>query len=280
VEINVPTPLGDAVAAVWRARALDDRGLQEPGAQDGFRRALAADLGRAYTDWTDAVRAALAAPPHAVVVRDRGPGRAAALLAALAVALGEMMNPYRDLVPGSPVLQEIVPKGPSSPDRVWLWHTDSANWPEPNDLSALACLRAAPVGGATQVLSLATLRAHPAWRADLLAPLWEAEVEWPVDSFLGGGTFRARAITADRLRFRRELLAGRGSGAFQRAVDGFAAASDAAAPDVSALLRPGDVLVFDNRRAMHRAGPVRDPQRRRRLLRTKIRQRPGRWRHL
>lgn len=270
-ELHAPESAVAAVCDVWTGQGWDDEALQQPGAQERYRDECARAAGPGWTEFQDSVRKALGAWPYAVVVRGAGADPPHALLAGLAVGLGEMMNPYRSRVPGSPVLQAITPKGPESPDKVWCWHTDSANWVHPNDITAIACLRQAPSGGATEVLSLATVRSSPGYDEAALAPLRRPDVVWPIDSYLGGGRFTDAAIKPDGLRFRRELLTRGGQRDVAEAADRFATLTDACPPDVVALLRPGDVVLFDNRRVMHRAGASVDPDRTRLILRTKIR---------
>lgn len=282
-DIHVNAAFCAAVSEVWRKLAPNDQEAQRPGTQDTFRATLERDLAADWRALVEQLRGGLATAPYRVVVRGHGAGHARALLAATAVGIGAMTNPYRDLVAGSPLIQQIVAKGPQSPDQVWKWHTDSANWPVPNDFSALACVRAAPAGGATDLLSLDSMRASPEWDDELLAPLWTYGSTWPTDSFLGGGTFVDRCIGPHRLRYRRELMTG-GPAPYRRAVAEFARLADAVGPDDSALLRPGDLVVFDNARTMHRSGPAEDPGRRRLLLRTKIARRatdrPAQQRHV
>jgi TfdA family taurine catabolism dioxygenase TauD len=269
-DIIAPAKLISNIRDVWAGLAPDEESLHDPATQGALRARLESTLGKSWQSFLGNVLGQLATAPYSVIVRGNGADQARCLLVALALGAGEMVNPYRERVPSVGLVQEIVAKGSRSPDLVWLWHTDSANWPRPNDYSALACLRAAPSGGATETLSLETMRASPAWRNDELRPLWETDFEWEIDRFLGGGMLRVPSFTAHGLRFRRELMRDAGPADYQRAVDAFGMLADATPPDVCALLRPGDVLIFDNSRVMHRSGRVDDPRRERLLLRVKI----------
>jgi hypothetical protein len=274
-EFLMKPELSARAADVCRQVVTDEELVHTKPVQSSLRRALADELGGEWAVCIEQVRSALAVSPYAVVVRGGDATRARDVLAAFAVGFGTMTNPYHGLVPGLGALQEVVAKGASSPDRVWLWHTDSCNWPSPNDYSAFACLSAAPEGGATETLSLDTLRKAAGWDDGVLCPLWEAEFPWPIEAILGGGTSATPPITAGRLRFRRELMTAAAARwdddePFRAAVRRFAELCDAAAPDSAAVLAPGDLLIFDNRRVLHRSGPVTDPGGVRRLLRTKI----------
>ena len=110
------------------------------------------------------------------------------------------------------------------------------------------------------------------WQDEILRPLWELPCAWPVERALGGGTVMRPAITPERLTFRRELMLRDPDApeAYRAAVNRFATLLDRSAPDASALLEPGDLFIFNNRRVMHRSGAVRDPKKNRMLLRTKV----------
>jgi len=272
-ELTAPAKIVATASAVWSALTAEAADMHRAQDRGDYLAAVADRLGTAWRSFADDFTGRLGQHPYSVIVRANGAANARPLLAALALCTGDLVNPYWGRVPVD-FMQEIVSKGRRSPDLVWLWHTDSANWPAPNDYSALACVRAAPAGGATETLSLDTMRACGRWQDGDLRALWESDFGWEIDRFLGGGTVDTPPISGSRLRFRREIMRGGGAPAFHRATEAFARLADSLPPDVSALLRPGDVLVFDNRKVMHRSGSVEDPQHERLLLRAKIGIRP------
>lgn len=272
-EVTAPAAVTGWLTGKWGELPPDARRFDP--APEPYRRAISA-LGESWQSVLRQILDRLTVPPYAAVIRSEpdggtAAGGAAALLAAIGASVGTIANPYRDTVPALPALQTIEPKPRSNPDQVWEWHTDSANWPVPNDYSALACVRPAPAGGATQLLCLDSLRASEGWCDTTLAPLWERDIEWPVERVLGGGSFTDRCITPKRLRYRRELMKRPPSDDYRRAVTVFHELADRTVPSLATPLSSGDVLVFDNRKTLHRAGPSDDPERRRLLLRAKIR---------
>lgn len=270
-EINADRHLVTTVAAISDEIDAEGDVCYATAWQRSLLGECAKRLGDSWTAFARDVASAMASPPYAVIIRGHGVESATGLLMAASACLGDVINPFLRLMPDAPYIHEITPKGPKTPDLVWLWHTDSAHWPCPNDYSALACVRtASESGGATEVLSLETALGRSGLDMTTLEPLWESYIEWPVARLLGGGTHKDKSITADRLRFRRELMQGHGSGRFQAAVEAFCSLVDSCEPDVAALLHPGDLLLFDNRKVLHRAGPLSDPRRERLLLRTMI----------
>jgi hypothetical protein len=272
LELELPSGISDIAAAAWDDLGLDQDLLHDHQTQQSYRRAVSLQSGGSWDAMTATIADAMEQAPFAAVVRGGNVKWADRLLAVFAASFGQLVNPYRSTAPGIGLWMDIVSKAPTLPDQVWLWHTDSANWPTPNDYSVFTCLSAAPSGGATEVLSLDTMRASEGWQDDVLGPLAELEFAWPLERVLGGGTVTRRAITPERLTFRRELMLRDPtiSPRYRAAVDRFAGLSDQTPPDASALLAPGDLLIFNNRRAMHRSGTMHDPDKERRLLRTKV----------
>lgn len=138
------------------------------------------------------------------------------------------------------------------------FHTDSTPWPEPNAVTLLGCVEADPAGGgATEVCWLDDIlefirpdNAETVLRAE---PVW-----WP----LGPEWFSYPVLFEETLRWHEYVLYERRcdwptppSSAWEAAAKEFRAALNVA-PHRDHLLRAGQVLVIDNRRALHRRGPV------------------------
>ncbi|MGL5823721.1 MAG: TauD/TfdA family dioxygenase [Nocardioides sp.] len=203
---------------------------------------------------------------HAWVVIRSPLGRASpVLLAALGSAVGYLVDPYR--ASWSRVLQEIPHNAGWTPDLEW--HTDSTGWPQPNNVTALTCIRAAVAGGATELLTLDTVQRAGVDRVTLAA-LTGAVFMWPLDVALGGGYARDVVITPQRIRFMRGVLLNAGDEGIKASARRFAEVIDHLTPDCSVALAPGDALLFDNARCLHRRGELADPDLQRLLLRAKI----------
>lgn len=256
------------IERIWSELRLDDDRLRDHQVQAELRDACTEQLGQEWAQLCSALRVALVDGPHWAVIRSVVERPSPALLAALAVAIGHMSDPHRSN--GARVLQEI----PHKP--VWTddleWHTDGTGWQRPNDVTVLMCLRSAPSGGATDLLSLDTARAACAARAEQAAieTMAAARFAWPVEEDLGGGKELDWIITPDRIRFFRRALLATTDETLREAVRAFCATIDDLPPDASVLLEPGDVMLFDNNRCIHRRGVIDDPRRERLLLRTRI----------
>lgn len=256
----------ESVDRVWADHKLDDGQLREQRIQEKFFSGCAGALGADWFQLVADVRGALRRPPHWVVVRPEADRPTPALLVALGVATGVLSDPYR--ASWSRVLQEIPHRSEWSPDLEW--HTDSTGWRRPSDVTAVMCLRAAAAGGATDLLSLATILETPGLEREVLRTLASARFGWPLHAELGGGCQHDVIVTSDRIRFMRTALLTAAGDGLRQAVRKFADAIDALSPDYSAALNPGDTLLFDNTRCLHRRGQLEDLHCRRLLLRTKI----------
>jgi alpha-ketoglutarate-dependent taurine dioxygenase len=226
--------------------------------------------------------------PHWVVVRDPGAVRGAAGLDRLARLLGEPVQPYPD--PAYRPVREMRPAddvpvaGPQIPTE--SLHTDSTNWPTPNDVTLLSCVRPDDAGGGASLVlevddGLRSLRGELGPGA--VTRLRREGLPWPVDERLGGGLTWRPAAADDRFRWQAsrisEAVAVRGARVAADTVD-FMTAVDRvfrASPAVRRFrLSEGDLLVTDNRRTLHAREPVPDPGRSgRRMLHCRLNLRTG-----
>ncbi|NIJ10496.1 hypothetical protein FHU38_000840 [Saccharomonospora amisosensis] len=254
----------EAIEKIWTDQRIDDAQLREPDIQEGLRQRWATHLGTTWSELVKNIRGTIRAQLW-VVVRSPIGRPSPALLAALGTAVGWLADPYR--ASWSRVLQEIPHKPEWTPDLEW--HTDSTGWPQPNDVTALTCLKPAVTGGATDLLTLDTVQ-RTAIDEATLTTLAGADFAWPLDAELGGGHASDVIITPQRIRFMRAALLNATDDRIRESARRFADLIDRLAPDQSAVLDPGDSLLFDNARCLHRRGELSDPDRRRLLLRTKI----------
>ncbi|MBV9845825.1 MAG: TauD/TfdA family dioxygenase [Kutzneria sp.] len=254
----------EAIEKIWTDQRIDDAQLREPKAQDALRQRWANHLGITWSELVDNVHSTLCAQLWVIVHSPIG-RPSPALLAALGTAVGRLTDPYR--ASWSRVLQEIPHKSKWTPDLEW--HTDSTGWPQPNDVTALTCLKAAAIGGATDLLTLNTVQRAGVDEATLTT-LVGTVFAWPLDAELGGGHTSDVIVTPGRIRFMRAALLNARDGRIRDSARQFADVIDQLAPDYSAALDPGDTLLFNNTRCLHRRGELFDPDRQRLLLRTKI----------
>jgi Taurine catabolism dioxygenase TauD, TfdA family len=269
VSLTVHGEFARSIAEIWCEEKFDDSVIHDRGSQAALVSCCVRQLGEAWTRLTSDLRAILSRPPYWAILRLSHQGSAPALLAAIGASLGTLCDPYNKS--WSKILQEIGAKKSWTPDLEW--HTDSTGWPLPNVFTALSCIRHAPVGGATDLLSLATARAaliHE--RPDAVRVLEAARFAWPLDADLDGDLDAVDdlILAADRVRFMRGALLQADDAKLRAAVQWTTSVIDSLPPDASVLLRPGDLLVFDNQRTLHRRGEVADPEFRRLLVRVKI----------
>ncbi|MEU6034137.1 TauD/TfdA family dioxygenase [Actinomadura sp. NPDC047616] len=278
----VRTPLSEPTAArvtsLWRELGLDDATLHDEDVQRGLRDVLADRAGEEWRRVCARVRRLLDTPPHLALVSVAGPP-SPPVLAALSVCLGRLEDPYRRS--WSRLMQEIV--FDSGFDDNIAWHVDSPGWPRTNELTGLLCVTPAGTGGRTEILPWTAIARELESAPELRAELATRKIPWVLDEALGSQVVHQPVIGAEGIRFMRSSLE-RAATAHPRDAHWitslcrlFTEVADRARPYLSHRLEQGEILVFDNRRCLHRRGPVRAGDGADRLL---IRTRIGRlaWR--
>ncbi|MBE1537046.1 TauD/TfdA family dioxygenase [Actinomadura algeriensis] len=148
-------------------------------------------------------------------------------------------------------------------------HTDAAYRARPEPGMCLFAVRPARDGGRTLLLDAAAALAGLPDRT--LRRLGRADWSWRTpEPFPPEPPFRAAVAARAGLRWRADLLVFRDAG--QRAAARRFARHLARVPAVELALRPGDVLVVDNRRLLHGRTAFTDPARL--LLRVRLRTLP------
>jgi Taurine catabolism dioxygenase TauD, TfdA family len=201
----------------------------------------------------------------AFVLRQSGHCRPGPFLAAVACSLGTACDPY--MKDWSRIIQPIGTKNGWSPDLDW--HTDSSSWRISNSYTLLACERAAPRGGSTEMLSWRTVQSQLSDHPDLEFFVFNSPVAFRLEDDLGGGLLHRPIYSAGSARFMRGVI----TVLYQdgaAALRSFCELLDSLPPDACALLEPGDLVVFNNFQNLHRRGWVDDPDRVRMLLRIKV----------
>ncbi|WP_133962409.1 MULTISPECIES: hypothetical protein [unclassified Rathayibacter] len=152
------------------------------------------------------------------------------------------------------------------------WHVDSTPWRRPNAMTLLgqvhlASGRSAP---ATELLPLAMVDQAMSDYPAALHALRSAPIPWR-RNFPDRRPLVAPILALDAPRWVGSVLAdleGHLDGELQKAVDLFRATIDAM-PPVRAVVKPGHLLMFDNRANLHR-GPSIQQDVKRRLIRIKL----------
>jgi hypothetical protein len=225
-------------------------------------------------------------PPHACLVRGLPLAQPARVMLALTCGLGEVVDPYEQ--PWSKLVREIrPPTDRQQASRVLneRLHTDGTDWPRPNDLTCLLCVRADQRGGGgSRLLPIDGVAAAVAEAPGPARELLGTPLPWAIAEELGGGVVEAPALTADRVRwlpFTVRAAAGRVPAdrfPSSSAVEELGHVEDLLETSPGVLefaLDPGDLLLVDNIRCLHSRTAVPDPARSERLvLRTKLWRRP------
>jgi hypothetical protein len=249
----------DAVERTWSSEGLSDETLGCVIHQERWRHAMREAVGSTWSRIQSFFAEALDRAPHIALfapqVRDVAPVRP--LLGALAVALGQPEDPYR--ASWSRVLQDVPSRaGPDSDSR---WHVDSPGWRETNDITCLLCFRSARHGGETQFLTwqalLAALREQPG----LFEAACNLQVPWLLDQGLGGGVVYSAVLSSSGLRYMAESLTRAAESCptdhvLSKTCAALISLVDPLEPTLSIRLEPGEILVFDNKRVLHRRGPM------------------------
>lgn len=258
-------------AALAVAAAHAEAELHETAEPTRIAAAVADRAPVAFATVIEAIEERLARSPRFAIVRGL-PVAATALLIAISARLGTLVDPYcRSTRP-----REIRPATDREHDGRalnTLLHTDSTDWPVPNDLTCLWCVRPDPEGGGRSLLLTADdFVAHVEGTAGAeAAALLSTPLPWRIASELGGGVYHAPIATGGEVRWMRytveptklppdavALLA-----QIERVIE-------RAAGVIDVMLDAGDLLVIDNRHALHGRTPAA-PASSRLLLRTKLR---------
>lgn len=243
-------------------------------------------LGETWPGWAavlDDVRQGLAAPPHACLVRGVPIHGADRVIVASTCGIGQLVDPYRR--PWSRLVREITPptdRGGDSGKLNERLHTDGTDWPRPNDVTCLLCVRADPDGGGrSRLLPIEGIRDLVDGQPPDVRRAVSTPVPWAVADELGGGVVTEPVLSADGVRWLRftigEAIRTHGDSSASPpsrtldALTGFEAALESSPAVLEFGLLPGDLLLVDNRRCLHARTIVANPQVSDRLvLRTKL----------
>ncbi|WP_280886946.1 TauD/TfdA family dioxygenase [Streptomyces sp. LBL] len=245
------------IERLWSTLGLSDTALKDPQRQKAWRHRLYDTVGEPWEQVVRQVREGLDTEPHAAVITSHPPRQASVpLLAALSAALGALVVP-QTMGQTLHVLRLHAPDGADT-----RWHTDGAGWARQNDFTCLLCIKPAQEGGATELLPWAVLRSALARDPDLWRRLWGTDVPWILDDESGAGTAFTPIVTSEGLRYLREQIES-AAAAFPHLAhdlhdldDSLHQALLSTTGHLALRLTEGKVLVFDNRRSLHRRGPL------------------------
>lgn len=270
------------LTAVTNIMTLNEEDYRCPGRQADLRARLA-DAWAAWVGLVETIRRRLTVHPYACLVRGLPLDRAAPTLVALSCGLGEIVEPYRR--PWSRLVRCISPVVDRSGVAGTLnerLHTDGTDWPEPNDITCLLCVKDDSAGGGrSRLLPIDAIMDLLAALPVEVASAARAELPWAIAEELGGGVTLA-PVLSDRgvrwLRFTVEAAlrqsVGEGHappGRILHALRLFEVALETAPGVLEFALRPGDLLIVDNSHCLHSRTALPNPRGSdRMLLRTKI----------
>jgi Taurine catabolism dioxygenase TauD, TfdA family len=250
-----------SIELAWERLGLSDAMLHDEHVQNSLREALRQEAGEGWKAVEATVRDRLDTAPHAAVVIAQDRATSPAVLAALAVSLGNLADPYRQS--WSRVIQEVRPRAGAEDSA--LWHVDSPGWRVTNALTCLLCVKPTPGEGATEILPWASLARGLAKDPALAGELRSRNVPWVLDEALGGGVIPEPIVSPARLRYMRTALVKSAAGHPQDApwIEAvnlrLERVLELANPYFSHRLDVGEILIFDNWRSLHRRGPIRRP---------------------
>lgn len=277
-----PAEARSLTAAVTSVMAADEEHYRSPVRQTELRHLVA----EAWPGWAELlgdVRRQLAESPHACLVRGLPLVDAARALVALSCGLGEVVEPYRR--PWSRLVRKITPstdRGGGAGILNERLHTDGTDWPEPNNITCLLCVRPdSDGGGRSRLLSIESVANLVESQSAAVRRAVRTELPWAVAEELGGGVVAAPVLSNGGVRWLRftldeavRRLADEDSvppGETRDALGVFEAALETASGVVEFGLRPGDLLLVHNTRCLHSRTAVPNPQASGRLLlRTKV----------
>jgi hypothetical protein len=266
-----------AEKAAWAAAGNSEGRIRHQGSDDPYndprnRTAARETMLKVWPGLADLARRIdelLDLPPYAVMLRNVPVEAPETFFVALTGSLGRITEPYRQS--WSRTVHHIrpqtdVPVAGRGVLNQYL-HTDGTHWPRRNDLTCLLCLGADQNdGGRTRLLAYDRLvdelkNERPA----ILKTLSTTSVPWQLDKNLGGAIEYAPVFADGGFRWLKYTI--------DQAVEAGAAISPEAADAVRKLepfvescpgvyefaLRPGDLIIVNNRRCMHARTPIPEP---------------------
>lgn len=237
--------------------------------------------GAAYETFCIRLRSALDTRPYAVVISGVQLDEHSFVLATVCSAIGVLVDPYNQ--PWSTLIRDIRPHDAGAALTEAL-HSDSTDWPEPNDYTALACIRPDRAGGGrSRIIDVDTIIAN------ILSSMPETSrralarpAPWRLAEALGGSLVNAPILAGSTIRWMKhtiDVAVHSGGAHLERdaagAIDEFEARLAETGLGSEFLLAANEILIVNNKRCLHGRTAIEDRHVSDRLLkRVKIQ---GRW---
>jgi hypothetical protein len=261
---------------------FDDRSVRDRSVQDRYRAEVCSLLGNEAQSISKYIDERLRRAPHWALVKGFPPQFARSFLVGLTAALGTLEVCHAN--PGPRAVREVRPATDTRFASAGVLneslHTDSSDWPNPNDLTCLFCVRPDQFGGgATRLLSIedlfSALRRSDSGAA-ALSFLQNTKVPWRGAPEFGGDIFEDFVFQGSRLRWMRLVIQEKIGGSLEKtlraALDEVERAIEGFPKCEHFFMQSGDLLIVDNKRCLHaRASVPFEEQSQRLVLRTKIR---------
>ncbi|QUQ68805.1 hypothetical protein [Kutzneria sp. CA-103260] len=202
------------------------------------------------------------------------------LFGVVACLVGKPVQPYPD--PTFAVLRELRPSAAST-SAGWgvlteFLHSDSTNWPAPNDVTVMLCRKPDQASEGTSLVlplddAIEELNTTRGLGTAAVERLRTQPLPWAIDPDLGGGTTWAPALAGNDIRWQLYRIAearDRDGALLDDDTFDFAGTVDAALANSRRthefMLGEDDVLVINNKRLLHGRRGIADPVGSRRVL--------------
>lgn len=284
-QVSVPLQLAaNLLYATKKIPPHDDKTLYDVRLQADVREAIRTASSDGAFDWViEEIRRRLIRKPYCAYVTGLQFDEHNILLVSITGAFGTVVEPYNQ--PWTRLVRYIQP----STDRsVSGWgvlneelHTDGTDWPQPNDLTCLLCVRADQNGGGrSRLLDIDTILddLDTGFGREAIDILHQEAVPWYIANELGGGVFRRPVYAENSIRWcrytinialenKQEFL----SESISTSLSALEQVLKEAKGIIDFAMAPGGLLFVNNKRCLHARTTIKNPQYSRRLvLRTKI----------
>lgn len=288
-QINVRSrPAASFLDAVARLPPCDDAALRGAEVQAALRSQLRASCPDDFPRLVEEIHLRLARAPFCALVRGlRFDGRGL-LFVAITSAFGDMVEPSRQSQAAF-----VRPIRPATDRKEYGYgalneqlHTDSTDWPNPNDFTCLLCERPDQNGGGeTRLLDqdelLRGLRAE--YGPEVIESLRREPAPWRLADELGGGVAWSPVVSGQGIRYMKytidltlEEQSVRLSRELSSALEAVSHTTRTSEGVTGLALEADDLLLINNKRCLHARTAIPSPEQSRRLLwRVKVTRRGG-----
>lgn len=211
--------------------------------------------------------------PYSVIIRNIPESFSLTCLAGISASLGRVTEPLG--INKGQILKEIRPSLDKTSHGKALnesLHTDSTDWPIPNDITALLCVRPDSAGGGQTKL---TTIDDILWAAQHLLPkkdqkwLTDHPLTWNMSSCFDEKTIQAPIIEHGMIRWMEYTTAPRNK-AEKSFIQRILSMIEAETKSLRLELQASDLLLINNRKCLHARTSVDDENSDRVLVRAKI----------